>query len=64
MSTDVGWLLSSTRQQDTSRLAEMLSDQSGEIVGVRWKPIRTTEGSKKGTPTSRMLWKRNQQEAK
>jgi hypothetical protein len=50
MSTDVGWLLYSTRQQDTTRLAELLSALSGEIVGVKWKPIRTMEGFRKKDP--------------
>jgi hypothetical protein len=49
--TDVGWLLYSNRQQDENRLALLLSQLAGEIVGVKWKPVRTTEGFKKKEPT-------------
>jgi hypothetical protein len=51
VSSDVGWLLYSTRQQDTTRLAELLSELSGDLLGIKWKPIRTTEGFKKRDPT-------------
>jgi hypothetical protein len=43
--TDLGWLLYSTRQQDEERLTMLLSQLSGETIGVKWKPIRTTDGS-------------------
>jgi hypothetical protein len=43
--SEVGWLLYSTRQQDEGRLAEMFSSLSGENIGVKWRPIRTTDGS-------------------
>ncbi len=40
----VGWLLYSTRQQDEERLAALLTHLTGESLGVKWKPIRTTAG--------------------
>jgi len=43
--SEVGWLLYSTRQQDEGRLAEMFSSLSGENIGVKWRPIRTTDGN-------------------
>jgi hypothetical protein len=43
--SEVGWLLYSTRQQDEGRLAEMFSSLSGENLGVKWRPIRTTDGN-------------------
>jgi hypothetical protein len=43
--TEVGWLLYPTRQQDEERMAEMMSDLTGEKLGVRWKHIHTTDGS-------------------
>ncbi len=43
--SEVGWLLYSTRQQDEGRLAETFSSLSGENIGVKWRPIRTTDGS-------------------
>jgi hypothetical protein len=45
LAADIGWLLYSTRQQDEERLAEMISTLTGEKIGVKWKPIRTTDGS-------------------
>ncbi len=44
LATEVGWLLYSTRQQDEARIAEMLSQLSGEKIGIKWKAIRTTTG--------------------
>ncbi len=41
---EVGWLLYSTRQQDEERLSELLSSLAGEKIGVKWKPIQTTDG--------------------
>jgi hypothetical protein len=40
--TDVGWLLYSTRAQDEERLSALLSKLTGENIGVKWKPIRST----------------------
>jgi hypothetical protein len=40
--TDVGWLLYSTRAQDEDRLSALLSKVLNENVGVKWKPIRAT----------------------
>jgi len=40
--TDVGWLLYSTRAQDEERLSNLLSEITGENVGVKWKPNRAT----------------------
>jgi hypothetical protein len=42
--TDSGWLLYSTRAQDEERLSALLSDLTGENIGVQWKPIRSTSG--------------------
>jgi hypothetical protein len=41
---DVGWLLYSTRHQDEERLVSLFSRLTGENLGVKWKPIRTTTG--------------------
>jgi hypothetical protein len=41
---EVGWLLYSVRQQDEDRLSELFSSLAGEKIGVKWKPIRTTDG--------------------
>ncbi len=49
-SSDVGWLLYSARQQDDERLAHLLSTLTGELLGVKWKQVRTTEGYKKRDP--------------
>jgi len=42
--TDLGWCLYSTRQQDKDRLASLLTTSTNENIGVKWKPIRTTNG--------------------
>jgi hypothetical protein len=44
---DVGWLLYSARQQDKDRLAHLISHHIGELIGLKWKQVRTTEGFKK-----------------
>lgn len=44
---EVGWMLYSTRQQDETRLAEFFFQLSGEQIGVKWHPIRTSDGYKK-----------------
>jgi hypothetical protein len=41
---DVGWLLYSTCYQDEERLASLFSRFTGESLGVKWKPIKTTTG--------------------
>ncbi len=41
---DIGWLLYSTRFQDEERIATLLSNLTGESIGAKWKPIRTTDG--------------------
>jgi hypothetical protein len=41
---EVGLLLYSTRQQDEDRLSELLSSLAGKKIGVKWKPIQTTNG--------------------
>jgi len=43
--TDVGWLLYSTRAQDEERLSGLLSELIGENIGVKWKPVRSSMGS-------------------
>jgi hypothetical protein len=40
--SDVGWLLYSTCNQDEERLVALLSAKTGENIGVKWKPIRTS----------------------
>jgi hypothetical protein len=45
--TDSGWHLYSTRQQDKECLTHLLSSQTGETLGVKWKQIRMTKGFKK-----------------
>jgi hypothetical protein len=45
LATDAGWLLYSTRQQDEERIAELLSSLTNEKIGVKWKAIRTTDGT-------------------
>ena len=43
--TDVGWLLYSTRAQDEERLSALLSEITGEHIGVKWKPIRSSNAN-------------------
>ena len=40
-STEIGWLLYSTRSIDTGALADEISDHLGVNVGLRWKIINT-----------------------
>jgi hypothetical protein len=42
--TDAGWLLYSTRAQDEERISVLLSELTGENLGVKWKPIRASSG--------------------
>jgi hypothetical protein len=42
--SDVGWLFYSTRAQEEERLTQLFSKATGENIGVKWKPIRTTTG--------------------
>jgi hypothetical protein len=57
LAMDVGWLLYSTRQQDEERLADMMSKISGEKIGVKWKPIRTMDGTnRKKDPNSARVY--------
>ncbi len=42
---DAGWLLYSTRAQDEERISNLLSELTGENLGVKWKPIRSTSGN-------------------
>jgi hypothetical protein len=57
LAMDVSWLLYSTRQQDEERLADMMSKISGEKIGVKWKPIRTTDGTnRKKDPNSARVY--------
>jgi hypothetical protein len=41
---DVRWLLYSTHYEDKERLASLFSRLTGESLGVKWKPIKTTTG--------------------
>jgi hypothetical protein len=43
--TDIGWLLYSTRTQDKEQLSGLLMDLIGENIGVKWKPVRASTGS-------------------
>ncbi len=43
--TDVGWLLYSTRAQDEERLSSLLSRLTGENLRVKWKPIRANNAN-------------------
>jgi len=40
--SDIRWLLYSTCNQDEERLAALLLAKTGENIGVKWKPIRTS----------------------
>jgi hypothetical protein len=40
---EVGWLLYSTRMQDEEWLSEPLSKITKEEIGVRWRPVRTSQ---------------------
>jgi hypothetical protein len=42
---DVGWLLYSTRAQDEERLSALLSRITEENIGVKWKPIRSSNAN-------------------
>jgi hypothetical protein len=44
VAADIGWLLYSARLQDEERLSTLFSNLTGENIGVKWKPIRTTDG--------------------
>jgi hypothetical protein len=46
-SAEIGLLLYSPRQQDEERISDMPSKLAGEIIGTKWRPIRTSEGPKK-----------------
>jgi hypothetical protein len=50
--SDVSWLLYSTRQQDEARLADLIPSNLGELIGLKWKQIRTTEGFRKPDPNN------------
>jgi hypothetical protein len=43
--TDVGWLLYSTRAQDEERLTALLSKFIGENIGLKWKPIKVSSNN-------------------
>jgi hypothetical protein len=47
---EIGWLLYSTRQQDEERISDLLSNLTKEKIGAKWRPIRTTDYSKKKEP--------------
>jgi hypothetical protein len=50
MSADVRWILYLAREQDATRLAGIFSELTRELLGFKWKPNRTTKGSKKRDP--------------
>ncbi len=43
VSSEVGWLLYSTRSQDEERLLELISTLVKDTVGVKWRPIRVND---------------------
>jgi len=45
--SEVGWLLYSTHQQDKERMLEMISKLVNENVGVKWTPIRYNDRNHK-----------------
>jgi hypothetical protein len=47
---EIGWLLYSTRMQDEERLSDLLSKLTNEKIGAKWRPIWTTDYSKKKEP--------------
>ena len=44
---EIGWLLYSIREQNEERISDMLSKLTGEIIGAKWRPIRTSVGARK-----------------
>ena len=48
-SSNDAWLLYSAYQQDEVRLAYQLSILTIELLGVKWKQVKTTEVNKKKT---------------
>ena len=40
--SEVGWLLYSSREQEESRISQLLSKMLKENIGVRWRPVRTS----------------------
>jgi hypothetical protein len=52
--TDVGWLLYSTRAQDKERLTALLSKLIRENIGLKWKPIKVSSNNnrRKDQPAS------------
>jgi hypothetical protein len=52
-SAEVGWLLYSTKHQDSNWLANLISTLVQEKVGVKWRPIHTNERFRK--PSSEPL---------
>jgi hypothetical protein len=47
VSSEVGWLLYSTKSQDKERPSELISALVKENVGVKWRPIRVNDHFKK-----------------
>jgi hypothetical protein len=41
--SDVGWLFYSARQQDEAQLENLISSHLGELIGLKWKQVRTTD---------------------
>jgi hypothetical protein len=40
--SEVGWLLYSSTEQEESRISQLLSKMLKENIGVRWRPVRTS----------------------
>lgn len=40
--SEVGWLLYSSREQDESRISQLLSKMLKVCIGIRWRPVRTS----------------------
>jgi hypothetical protein len=53
--SEIGWLLYSTRQQDEERISELISNLVNAKVGAKWRPIRCNDRNRKGPsdPTER-----------
>jgi hypothetical protein len=45
--SEVGWLLYSTHQQNEERMSELISNLVQETVGAKWHPIRTNDRYRK-----------------
>jgi len=56
VSSEVGWLLYSTRSQDEERLLELISTLVKDTVGVKWRPIQVNDRFKKEAMDSNRIY--------